>query len=450
MNNNLNQLQSQNAEASVIGALILLNDSYDRISDVLSAQDFFHVQHQIIYKHIQRLAGEGKPFDVITLSESLKEAQLLDEAGGLSNLATIAKNTATADNIAAYADIVRKKAIRRKLSNELGEANDLIYRSQVVTEEVILDKVEQKILSIRQDIAVSEDELMTPKIVIPQIIDYLSAITDKEDGLIGLPTGFVDLDRKLRGLAEEQLVILAGRPSMGKTTFAMNIAETVLTKTDKSVLMFSMEMSARDIMMKFSASLGRVDFGKIRSANLDNHDWNLLTDSFDRAMNLNFGIIDKPALTPYELKHKARKFKREHPNLGLIVVDYLQLMQCLGYEKNRNLEVSKISNELKALAKELKVPVLALSQLNRGVEERADKKPMMSDLRDSGTIEQDADVVMFVYRPEVYYPDNQDVKGKANIIISKQRNGEIGHVDLVFRGEFCRFDNAEFSHRGGQ
>lgn len=442
MNATINQLKSSDAEQSVIGALILDNDSFDRISDVLTPQDFFHVPNQIVYKHIESLAGKGKPFDVITLSDSLGEANLLEQVGGLSYLARIAKDTPTAVNIRAYADIVRNKAIKRKLSGALTQSNEMLYNSQGASEEEVLEKVEQNILSVRQEIDVSDDDVVMAEAVIPEIIDYLDKINEQEGGLAGLTTGFIDLDDKLCGLGEEQLIIVAGRPAMGKTSFAMNIAEAVLTQTDKSVLLFSMEMSAKDIMMRMSSSLGRLPFSKIRAAELEAHDWTLLGAAFERVAKLEFGIIDKPALTPNELKHKARKFKREHPNLGLIVVDYLQLMQSHKYQNNRNLEVSHISNELKALAKELKIPVVALSQLNRGVEERRDKRPMMSDLRDSGAIEQDADVVLFVYRDEVYNQDDPDVKGQAEIIIGKQRNGEIGKVKLTFRGEFCRFENA--------
>ena len=273
---------------------------------------------------------------------------------------------------------------------------------------------------------------------------YLDEMAHREDGLAGLTTGFVDLDDKLGGLKGEQLIIVAGRPAMGKTTLAMNIAESVLTSSDKSVLLFSMEMSAQDIMMRMTSSLGLLPFSLIRAGKLDDGDWPKLTLAFEKVENLNLAIVDRPALTPEQIRHKARKFKRENPNLGLIVIDYLQLMQSPAFQQNRNLEISYISGQLKALAKELNVPVIALSQLNRAVEERQIKKPMMRDLRDSGSIEQDADVIMFVYREEVYKPDEHDVKGQADIIIGKHRNGEIGEVPLTFRGEVCRFDNRQF------
>jgi len=441
-----NQLQSMDAERSVIGALILDNDVYDRISDLLTPADFFYSPHRAVYAHIQQLADKGKPYDVITLSDSLTTAKLPDQEIGLPYLADIVKNTATAINIKSYAEIVKNKAIKRKLSQALIESNTYLHENPGTAEEVILDKVEQNILSVRQDIEAGEDDFIPIKSIIPSIIEHLDALSLREDGLAGLTSGFIDLDKKLCGLRESQFIIIAGRPSMGKTTFAMNIAEAILTQTDRAVLFFSMEMSARDIAERLCASMGKIDFSKIRSAKLEDHDWQRLSVTFNQIEKLDLTIVDKPALTPLQLKHKARKFKREHPNLGVIIVDYLQLMQCLGYEKNRNLEVSKISNELKTLAKELNVPVIALSQLNRSVEERKDKKPMMSDLRDSGSIEQDADVVMFVHRDEVYDPDNKDLKGLANLIISKQRNGETGIIDLTFRGEFCRFENASINN----
>ncbi|WP_440993531.1 replicative DNA helicase [Cysteiniphilum litorale] len=443
---NLNEKQEKqhsiSAERSVIGSLILDNDVYDRISDILTPQDFFHPANKLIYKHIQKLASDGKAYDVVTLEESLAQESLSDQVGGIGYLAEIAKDTPTTVNVRAYADIVRNKAIKRKLSKALLEANEML-QGQGLSEEDVLDKVEQAVLTVRQDIDSGNNDFISAKSVIPQIIDYLDELSDN-DGLAGLPTGFIDLDNKLCGLREEQLIIVAGRPAMGKTTFAMNIAEAVLTQTDKSVLVFSMEMSAKDIMMRMASSLGMLPFSRIRSAQLEDDDWAKLTLAFTKVENMKLSIVDKAALTPTEVKHKARKFKRENPDLGLIVIDYLQLMQSPAYQNNRNLEISNISGQLKALAKELKVPVIALSQLNRGLEDRANKKPMMRDLRDSGSIEQDADVIMFVHREEVYKPDDPELKGLAEVVVGKQRNGEIGDVGLMFRGEFCKFGNREF------
>ncbi len=443
----MNEIKQNNdssllAERSVIGSLILDNDVYDRISDILTPQDFFHPANKLIYKHIQKLANDGKAYDIVTLEELLAQESLSDQVGGIGYLAEIAKETPTTVNVKAYAEIVRNKAIKRKLSKALIEANEML-QGQGLSEEDVLDKVEQAVLTVRQDIDSGDNDFIAAREVIPQIIDYLDELSEK-DGLAALPTGFIDLDDKLCGLREEQLIIVAGRPAMGKTTFAMNIAEAVLTQTDKSVLVFSMEMSAKDIMMRMASSLGFLSFSKIRSAQLEDNDWAKLTLAFTKVENMKLSIVDKAALTPTEVKHKARKFKRENPDLGLIVIDYLQLMQSPAYQNNRNLEISNISGQLKALAKELKVPVIALSQLNRGLEDRSNKKPMMRDLRDSGSIEQDADVIMFVHREEVYKPDDPDLKGLADIVIGKQRNGEIGEVGLIFRGEFCKFVNREF------
>ena len=438
-----NQEVSIYAERSVIGSLILDNDVYDRISDILTPNDFFHSANHIIYQHIQKLASNGKVYDLITLEESLANDGLSDQVGGIGYLAEIANNTPTTVNVKAYAEIVKNKSIKRKLSKALLESNEMLH-GQGLNEEEILDKVEQSILSVRESIESGDDEFITAKSVIPQIIEYLDEVAHREDGLAGLTTGFVDLDDKLGGLKGEQLIIVAGRPAMGKTTLAMNIAESVLTSSDKSVLLFSMEMSAQDIMMRMTSSLGLLPFSLIRAGKLDDGDWPKLTLAFEKVENLNLAIVDRPALTPEQIRHKARKFKRENPNLGLIVIDYLQLMQSPAFQQNRNLEISYISGQLKALAKELNMPVIALSQLNRAVEERQIKKPMMRDLRDSGSIEQDADVIMFVYREEVYKPDEHDVKGQADIIIGKHRNGEIGEVPLTFRGEVCRFENRQF------
>ena len=430
------------AERSVIGSLILDNDVYDRISDVLTPQDFFHPSNKLIYRHIQKLASDGKAYDLVTLFDSLQSEKLGELAGGLHYLAEIARDTPTTVNAKAYAEIVRNKAIKRKLSKALLEANETL-NGHNLSEEEVLDRIEQAVLSVRQDIDSGDNDFISAKALIPQIINYLDELSDK-NGLAGLPTGFIDLDDKLNGLREEQLIVIAGRPAMGKTTFAMNIVEAVLTRTDQSVLVFSMEMSAKDLGLRMVSSLSMVPFSKVRAAELEDADWAKLTLCFDKLDKMKLTIIDKPALTPTEVKHRARKHKREHPDLGLIVIDYLQLMQSPAYQNNRNLEISNISGQLKALAKELKVPVIALSQLNRGVEDRANKKPMMRDLRDSGSIEQDADVIMFVHREEVYKSDDPDLKGLADIVIGKQRNGEIGEVGLTFRGEFCKFANREF------
>ncbi|MBK2124744.1 replicative DNA helicase [Fangia hongkongensis] len=439
----VNQDNAILAEQSVIGSLILDNDVYDRIGEMLRAEDFFHPANQILYQHIQQLAESGQVYDVVTLETSLAKARLIDQVGGIGYLAEIANNTPTTTNVVAYAEIVRKKSITRKLSKSLLEANELL-KEKGLSEEETLEKIEQSILSVRQSIETGESEFISAKAVIPEIIDYLDALSEKGDGLAGLPTGFIDLDDKLCGLKEEQLIIVAGRPAMGKTTFAMNIAEAVLRKTDQSVLVFSMEMSAKDIMMRMASSLGKLPFSTIRSGQLEDEDWPKLTAAFTEVEKMQLSIVDRAALTPLELKHKARKFKRENPNLGLIVIDYLQLMQSPGFQNNRNLEITYISSQLKALAKELKIPVIALSQLNRGLESRANKKPLMSDLRDSGSIEQDADVILFVHREEVYNRDDPDLEGEADIVIGKQRNGEIGEVQLTFRGEYCQFANREF------
>ena len=406
----MTKLHSIDAERSVIGALILDNDSYDKISDQLTGNDFYHTGNRILFKHIEKLSKDGVPYDVVTLTDSLTESKKIDKVGGLSYIGELVNNTPTAANIWAYSQIVKKRSIRRNLQKALMDSNDLVFQGSEINEDELLDQVEKNIIAVRETLDTHSD----------------------------------DFQEKTAGLHEGQLIIVAGRPSMGKTTFAMNIAENVLKETDKSVLLFSMEMPAKDIVSRMVSSMAKVPFDKIRRANLEDEDWTAMMAGIGSMNEMPLTVIDTPALTPIQIKHKARKFKRENPNLGLIVVDYLQLMRVPGLENNRNLEVSHISGALKAIAKELNVPVIAISQLNRAVDDRKDKRPMMSDLRDSGAIEQDADVIMFVFREEVYDVDNVNIKGTGEIILGKQRNGAIGSVRVTFRGEYCRFDTAEF------
>jgi replicative DNA helicase len=440
----MTKLHSLDAEKSVIGALILDNDSYDKISDQLTGNDFYHTGNRILFKHIEKLSKDGIPYDVVTLSDSLTESKQIDKVGGLSYIGDLVNNTPTAANIWAYSQIVKKRSIRRNLQKALMDSNDLVFQGSEINEDELLDQVEKNIIAVRETLDTNADDFQAMNDILGDVINQLDALNDKDGTVTGLATGFTDIDEKTAGLHEGQLIIVAGRPSMGKTTFAMNIAENVLKETDKSVLLFSMEMPAKDIVSRMISSMAKIPFDKIRRANLEDEDWASMMAGIGRMNEMPLTVIDTPALTPIQIKHKARKFKRENPSLGLIVVDYLQLMRVPGLENNRNLEVSHISGALKAIAKELNVPVIAISQLNRAVDDRTDKRPMMSDLRDSGAIEQDADVIMFVFREEVYKPDNQEIKGIGEIIIGKQRNGAIGSVKVTFRGEYCRFDTAEF------
>ena len=435
-----NSLISPESENSVIGALLLDNASYDKISDLLSANDFHATSNQVIFREITKFALNGDSFDVVTLEQSLRDSGHIDRAGGLSNLANIVKNTPTSANIYSYAKIVQRKAKLRRLQQALIESNELLSTNQDQNSDELLDTIEQKILAIKDESTNEQSDICYASEVLYDVVDHLDKITENKSGITGIPTGYIDLDKKLSGMHEAELIIVAGRPSMGKTTFALNILENVLMNTDRSALFFSLEMPKKDIMLKICSSHSKVHFEKLRAKGLDDDDWSKFTVSMATLKDSKLGIVDTPSLTPMQVKHRARKFKRENPDLGLIVVDYLQLMRVPGYENNRTQEVSEISRSLKSLAKELNIPVIAISQLNRAVDDRRDKRPLMSDLRESGAIEQDADVIMFVYRHEVYELLSNESKGKAEVIISKQRNGPIGSVNLVFKGEISRFE----------
>ena len=328
------------------------------------------------------------------------------------------------------------------MQKALLDSNDLVFNHEIINEEELLDTVEKNIISVRENIETNSDDFRPISSVMKNVMDQIDQLTESKSTITGLSTGFIDIDNMTSGLHKGQLIIVAGRPSMGKTSFAMNIAENILMKDQKPILLFSMEMPAEDITKRLISSVSKTPFSKLRTGDLGDDDWTGMMSGMEKINRSPFTIIDTPALTPIQIKHKARKFKRENPDLGLIVVDYLQLMRVPHLEGNRNLEVSHISGALKALARELNIPIIALSQLNRAVDDRSDRRPMMSDLRDSGSIEQDADVIMFVYREEVYNPESAEHKGKGQIIISKQRNGSIGTINVVFRGDYCRFETS--------
>ena len=433
------KLYEINAERSIIGSLLIDNNCYDKICDKIQANDFYDKRHQMIFSHIQRLAEKGSNFDAITLGDVLDEHKLLDQAGGLSYLAEIARDTPTSSNCISYTEIVKRRAIKRHLRQALLRSNELINDPQ--DEHELLDKVENEILSIRNLAESDKHDFISMHELLPRYIDNLDRKQDSPNGITGIPTGFSELDKKTAGLHPSQLIVVAGRPSMGKTTFAMNIAESVLIETDKSVLVFSMEMSAEEILEKRISSIGRIPSSNLRTGQLSEEDWSKITVSMQKVKNSKMTIVDTPALTPLDIKHRTRAFKRKNPDLGLVVIDYIQLMQVNEKGLNRTQEVTKISNSLKALAKELNIPVIAISQLNRSVDERADKRPRMSDLRESGAIEQDADVILFVYREEVYERNKPEIKGRAEIVIGKQRSGGIGSVNIIFEGEYSMFSN---------
>ncbi len=431
---------SLEAEQSVIGGLMLDNQAWDRISDKVYEKDFYRREHRFIFQEIARLGEKNIPFDVVTLSDSLDHSGKLEEVGGLAYLSELARGTPSVANISAYANIVHEKAILRELLAVSTEVADKVYFPDGASVNDILDEAEQKVFAIAEH-GQRETGPVSIKDIVPSVIQRLDDLMGKEGGVTGLPTHYKDLDKLTSGLQNADLVIIAGRPSMGKTLLGMNIAENIAMDAEKPALIFSMEMPKDSIIMRQISSLGRIDQSSLRSGRLEDHDWSkifstmtLLTD------RMNMYIDDTPALSPSELRSRARRLAREHGGLSVIVVDYLQLMHVPGNSEGRTNEVSEISRNLKALAKELNVPVIALSQLSRKVEDRTDKRPMNSDLRESGAIEQDADVIMFIYRDEVYHPESEH-KGTAEIIIGKQRNGPIGMVRLTFLGHYCRFDD---------
>jgi replicative DNA helicase len=428
------------AEQAVLGGLMLDNQTWDHIADKVVATDFYRQDHRSIFSAIESLADKNQPFDVVTLSEWLEPRGELENAGGLSYLGVLAKDTPSVANIRAYADIVRERAILRGLIGVAGEIADTAFNPGGRESREILDDAERKVFEIAEQGMRGKQGFQPLKSLVKGAVEYIDTMNERGDGLIGVSTGYDDLDQLTSGLQSGDLIIVAGRPSMGKTSFAMNIAEYAVIKQQEPVAVFSMEMPGEQLALRMLSSMGRINQQRLRTGRLQDEDWPRLTSAVELLANAPMFIDDTPALTPTELRSRARRLAREHKGLGLIVIDYLQLMQGSGGGENRATEISEISRGLKALAKELKVPVMALSQLNRSLEQRPNKRPIMSDLRESGAIEQDADVIVFIYRDEVYNEESEH-KGSAEIIIGKQRNGPTGTVRLTFRGEFTRFES---------
>jgi len=430
---------SLEAEQAVLGGLMLDNEGWDRIADIVSSEDFYRHDHRLILVAIISLSEASKPFDAVTVSQWLKNNEELEEAGGLAYLGELVRETPSAANIKAYAEIVRERSILRQLIEVGTRIADSGYSTEGRESKELLDHAETAVFKIAEQGSRGKQGMQSIKSLLAAAVDRIDTLYQQDDPLTGVPTGFTDFDEATSGMQSSDLVIVAGRPSMGKTTFAMNIAENAAIKHKKPVAVFSMEMSGEQLAMRLMSSLGRIDQTRIRTGKLDDDDWHRLTSSMGILAEAPLFIDDTPALSPTELRARARRMAREH-GLGMIVIDYLQLMQSSSAGDNRTAEISEISRSLKALAKELKVPVVALSQLNRSLEQRPNKRPVMSDLRESGAIEQDADVIVFIYRDEVYNPETTD-KGVAEIIISKQRNGPIGTTRLTFLGQYTRFEN---------
>ena len=427
------------AEQSLIGGLMLDALAWDKIADVITADDFYRKDHRLIFTAISGLVESGSPCDVVTVSEHLDNRGELDSAGGLEYLATLSNETAGAANARAYAKILRERAMLRALISAGNEIAGSAFTNDGRTAAEVLDDAEKMVFEIADKGTRGKKGFKSLKEILPEAVDRIDTLHQSDGDITGISTGYNEFDKMTAGLQPGDLVIVAGRPSMGKTTLAVNMAENAAIGSKVPTAIFSMEMPAQQLAFRMISSLGRVDQTHLRTGNFPDEDWSRINTAVQLMSEAPIFIDDTPSLSPGEIRARARRLQREH-GLGLIVVDYLQLMQVPGNKENRATEISEISRGLKALAKELSCPVIALSQLNRSVEQRTDKRPVMSDLRESGAIEQDADLILFIYREEVY---NQDTprKGIADIAIAKQRNGPIGDFPLTFVGRYTKFEN---------
>ena len=430
------------AESSVLGGLLLDNGAWDRVGDLLVDNDFYRHEHKLIYAAIGALINASKPADVITVNEQLQNQDKAEEMGGLGYLNSLAQYVPSASNIRRYAEIVRERSILRKLVSASDEIATNAFNPQGKAIDRILDEAEQKIFNIGEEGSRMKQGFQSMDTLVVELLDRVQEMADNPNDITGVPTGFYDLDRMTSGLQPGDMVVLAARPSMGKTAFAINIAEHVALNEGLPVAVFSMEMGASQLAVRVVGSIGRIDQGHLRTGKLSDDEWPRLTEAIEKLRTVSLHIDETPGLTPSELRANARRLARQCGKLGLIVVDYLQLMSGSGGSggDNRATELGEISRGLKMLAKELQCPVIALSQLNRSVEQRTDKRPMMSDLRESGAIEQDADIIMFIYRDDYYNKDSKD-PGVAEIIIGKQRNGPTGTVRLTFLKNLTRFES---------
>ncbi|QXL85734.1 replicative DNA helicase [Comamonas sp. NLF-1-9] len=438
------------AESSVLGGLLLDNLAWDRVSDLLGEGDFYRSEHQQVYAAIGALIGANKPADVITVHERLQSVGKAEETGGLAYLNSLAQYVPSASNIRRYAEIVRERAILRKLVSASDEIATNAFNPQGRPVDRILDEAEQKIFAIGEEGSRMKQGFQPMESLVVSLLDRVQEMADNPMDVTGVPTGFTDLDRMTSGLQAGDLVVLAARPSMGKTSLAVNIAEHVALNEQLPVAIFSMEMGAAQLAVRIVGSIGRIDQGHLRTGKLTDQEWPRLTEAIERLRSVSLHIDETPGLTPSELRASARRLARQCGKLGLIVVDYLQLMSGSGggQGENRATELGEISRGLKMLAKELQCPVIALSQLNRSVEQRNDKRPLMSDLRESGAIEQDADIIMFIYRDDYYNKESKE-PNVSEIIIGKQRNGPTGTVKLFFQKDQTRFENLALEQGNG-
>ncbi|MCX7278140.1 MAG: replicative DNA helicase [Burkholderiales bacterium] len=432
------------AESSVLGGLLLDNNAWDRVGDLLKDDDFYRYEHRLIFTAVRELINASKPADVITVFERLQVIGKSDEVGGLAYLNSLAQYVPSASNIRRYAEIVRERGVLRKLVTVSDEIATNAFNTQGRPVEKILDEAQQKIFNIGEEGARSKQGFQAMDTLVVDLLDRVQEMADSAGDVTGVATGFADLDRMTSGLQPGDMIVLAARPSMGKTAFAVNIAEHVALNEGLPVAIFSMEMGASQLAVRIVGSIGRVDQGHLRTGKLTDEEWPRLAEAVERLRTVSLHIDETPGLSPSELRANSRRLARQCGKLGLIVVDYLQLMSgssSSGGSDNRATELGEISRGLKMLARELQCPVIALSQLNRSVEQRPDKRPMMSDLRESGAIEQDADIIMFIYRDEYYTKDACKEPGVAEVIIAKHRNGPVGTVKLAFLRNITKFES---------
>jgi replicative DNA helicase len=439
---------SVEAEQAVLGGLMLSPEAWDKVADKIREADFHRRDHQLIFRAISELAERGRPYDAVTLGEWFESQRLTEQVGGVRYIVELANATPSAANIVAYAEIVREKSVLRALIDAGTQIAGDSFQPEGRSAQELVESAEQLVFSIAEAGTRGKQGFVSMRSAVKDAFELLRQRAESKSHVTGMPTGFTDFDHKTAGLQAGDLIIVAARPSMGKTALALNMAEYAALKTGKAAAVFSMEMSASQLAFRLISSLGRINQQHLRTGDLADEEWPRVTSAITLLAESKIFIDDTAALSPLELRARARRLKREH-DLGLIVIDYLQLMQVPGNKENRATEISEISRSLKALAKELGVPVIALSQLNRSLEQRTDKRPVMADLRESGAIEQDADVIVFIYRDEYYNPESAD-KGLAEIIIGKQRNGPTGTVKLTFLGQYTRFENfANESYGGG-
>ncbi|GGX38170.1 replicative DNA helicase [Saccharospirillum salsuginis] len=430
---------SLEAEQSVLGALMIDNSQWDNVSEILMPDDFYRNEHRQVFRMMMRLAEETQPLDVITLGELLEQEKQLEAVGGMSYLNDLAENTPSIGNLVAYAKIVQERSVLRRLISVANDIAGKAYDPRGLDAETILDDAERQVFQIAEE-RPNQGGLIHVNPLVEKAIQRIDDLYHSDSDITGVSTGFADLDGMTTGMQSGDLLIVAARPSMGKTTFAMNLVEEAALNQDKSVVVFSLEMPADQIITRSMASLGRIDMGRVKTGKLHEDDFPKLTKAVNLLKDRKLFIDDTPGISPTEMRSRLRRLVREHGDVGLIMVDYLQLMKIKGFTEGRTNEISEISRSLKAIAKEFECPMVALSQLNRSLEQRPNKRPVNSDLRESGAIEQDADVILFIYRDEVYNEDSKD-KGTAEIIIGKQRNGPIGTCRLAFIGKHSRFEN---------